>query len=111
MAVMLQVNFEYTNMSPELHAANNTPERAAPFLQVPGLLWKIWLNTEGGPQVGGLYCFATRADAEAYLAGPIVARMKSTPTIANLTTRIYAITERPSQVTHAPVPFLAAAAE
>ena len=87
MAVMLQVNFEYTNMSPELHAANGAAERATP------------------------YCFASRADAEAYLAGPIVARITSTPTIANLTTQIYEITEGPSQVTHAPVPFLAVAAE
>jgi hypothetical protein len=98
-------------MSPELSAANNAPERAQPFLNVPGLLWKIWLNTSGGPKVGGLYCFASRADAEAYLAGPIVARMKAAPTIADLTTRIYAITEGPSRVTHAPVPFLAQAAE
>ena len=111
MAVMLQVNFEYTNMSPELHAANGAAERATPFLSVQGLLWKIWLNTGGGPKVGGLYCFASRADAEAYLAGPIVARITSTPTIANLTTQIYEITEGPSQVTHAPVPFLAVAAE
>ena len=111
MAVMLQVNFEYTNMSPELHAANNAPERAQPFLAVPGLLWKIWLNSGGGPKVGGLYCFAARADAEAYLAGPIVARMKAAPTIASLTTQIYEITEGPSRVTHAPVPFLAQAAE
>ena len=87
MAVMLQVNFEYSNMTPELHSANNAPKRARPFLEVPGLLWKIWLNTGGGPKVGGLYCFGSRADAEAYLAGPIVARIKATPTIVNLTTQ------------------------
>ena len=108
---MLQVNFAYKNMSPALHEANNNAERAKPFLSVSGLLWKIWLNTEGGPKVGGLYCFDSRASAEAYLAGPIVARMKSNPDIADLTTQIYAITEAPSRVTHAPVPFLSAAAE
>ena len=108
---ILQVNFAYRNMSPALQAANNTEDRAKPFLDVAGLLWKIWLNTGGGPKVGGLYCFASRADAEAYLAGPIVARIKSTPTIANLTTQIYEVTEGPSRVTSAPVPFLAQAAE
>lgn len=100
---MLQVNFDYPNMSPEMAAANNTAERAKPFLSVAGLQWKIWLNTEGGPKVGGLYCFDTRANAEAYLAGPIVARIKANPEIANLTTQIYAVTEKPSIVTHAPV--------
>lgn len=108
---ILQVNFEYANMSPALHAANNTEARAKPFLDVQGLIWKIWLNTEGGPKVGGLYCFDSRANAEAYLAGPIVARMKASPDIVNLTTQIYAVTEAPSRVTHAPVPFLAAAAQ
>jgi hypothetical protein len=108
---ILQVNFAYRNMSPALHAANNNAERAKPFLAVPGLLWKIWLNTEGAPKVGGIYCFDSRASAEAYLAGPIVARMQANPDIVDLTTQIYAVTEAPSRVTHAPVPFPAVAAE
>ncbi len=108
---ILQVNFAYRNMSPALQAANNTEDRAKPFLDVAGLLWKIWLNTEGGPKVGGIYCFDSRANAEAYLAGPIVARMKANPDMVDLTTQIYAVTEAPSRITHAPVPFLAAAAQ
>jgi len=103
---ILQVNFEYPNMTPAMAAANNNAERAKPFLDVQGLLWKIWLNTEGGPKVGGLYCFDSRANAEAYLAGPIVARIKANPEIANLSTQIYAVTENPSRVTHAPIPGL-----
>ena len=109
--VVLQVNYRFQNMTREQWETRYTDAVAEKFLAVDGLLWKIWLNTAGGPKVGGLYCFATRADAEAYLAGPIVARIKSTPTIANLTTQIYDITEGPSRVTHAPVPFLAQAAE
>lgn len=108
---ILQVNFEYPGITPEKAAALNDPARATPFLSVQGLLWKIWLNTEGGPKVGGLYCFDSRANAEAYLAGPIVARMKANPEMANLTFQIYAVTEGPSRVTNAPVPFLAQAAE
>jgi hypothetical protein len=108
---MVQINFEYPNITPEMAAGLNTAERAKPFLEVAGLLWKIWLNTEGGPKVGGLYCFDSRASAEAYLSGPIVARIRANPEVANLTAQIYAITENPSRVTRAPVPFLAQAAE
>lgn len=108
---ILQVNFAYRDMTPDKMAALNDGARAKPFLEVPGLLWKIWLNTEGGPKVGGLYCFENRAAAEAYLAGPIVARMRANPDMIDLTTQIYAVTEAPSRVTRAPVPFLAAAAE
>ena len=64
---ILQVNFEYPGITPDKAAALNDPARATPFLSVQGLLWKIWLNTEGGPKVGGLYCFDSRASAEAYL--------------------------------------------
>lgn len=108
---ILQVNFEYPSITPEKAAALNGPARGAPFLDVPGLLWKIWLHTEGGPKVGGICCFDGRANAEASLAGPIVARMKANPEMANLTTQIYAVTDGPSRVTHAPVPFLSQAAE
>ncbi|MCC6716420.1 MAG: YdhR family protein [Acetobacteraceae bacterium] len=108
---IVQINFEYPNITPAMAASLNTGERAKPFLDVQGLLWKIWLNTEGGPKVGGLYCFDSRANAEAYLAGPIVARIKASPEIANLTAQIYAVTENPSRVTRAPVPFPVLAAE
>lgn len=105
------MNFEYPGITPEKAAALNDGARALTFLEVKGLLWKIWLNTEGGPKVGGLYCFDSRASAEAYLAGPIVARTKANPDIANLTFQIYAVTEAPSRVTNAPIPFLSQAAE
>lgn len=108
---ILQINFSYKNMSPAMHAANNTSERAKPFLEVSGLLWKIWLNTGGGPRVGGIYCFDSRASAEAYLAGPIVARLRANPDVTDLTTQIFDVIEAPSRVTRAPVPFPALAAE
>ena len=38
MAVMLQVNFEYSTISPSVHAANNSRDRALPLLEVQGLL-------------------------------------------------------------------------
>jgi hypothetical protein len=34
----------------------------------PGLLWKIWTENQSAGRAGGLYCFATRAEAEAYQA-------------------------------------------
>jgi hypothetical protein len=32
----------------------------------PGLLWKVWIEDEAAGRAGGLYCFATREQAEAY---------------------------------------------
>jgi len=33
----------------------------------PGFLWKIWTENPGAHEAGGIYLFATRADAEAYV--------------------------------------------
>jgi Putative mono-oxygenase ydhR len=108
---IVQINFDCPNLSPAFMAAFDTAERAKPFETVTGLLWKIWLHTEGGPKLGGVYCFDSRANAEAYLAGPIVAKVKANPDYVNFAAQIYAIAENPSRVTNAPVPFPPAAAE
>ena len=49
----------------------------------------------------------TRANAEAYLAGPIVAGMKANPNVADLRFTLSDVRERMSAITHAPVPGLA----
>ena len=103
---ILQVNFAYRNMSPALHAANNTEDRAKPFLDVQGLLWKIWLDGAEPNRVGGIYLFASMAQAQAYLDGPIVAGMRANPNVAELTTVLSDVRERMSAITHAPVPGL-----
>jgi hypothetical protein len=36
--------------------------------ETPGLVWKIWTEDESAGRAGGLYAFATRAEAEAYQA-------------------------------------------
>ena len=37
-------------------------------VETPGLLWKIWTEDRAAGRAGGLYCFETRAAAEAYQA-------------------------------------------
>jgi hypothetical protein len=105
--IILQVNYCFKNMTRAQWETRYTDETAQKFLAVDGLLWKIWLDGPDEPRVGGIYLFATRAQAEAYLAGPIVARMRSNPDIENLETRIFNVRDRMSAITHAPVPGLA----
>ena len=105
--VILQVNYCYKNMTREQWEQRYTDATAQKFLSVDGLQWKIWLDGEGEPRVGGIYLFETRAKAEAYLNGPIVAGMKANPNIENLETRIFNARDRMSAITHAPVPGLA----
>ena len=105
--VIVQVNYRRPEMPKAEWEARYTDARAQQFFSVGGLQWKIWLDGEGEPRVGGIYLFETRAKAEAYLNGPIVAGMKANPNIENLETRIFNVRDRMSAITHAPVPGLA----
>lgn len=107
---VVQVNYSYKPSRAEWEA-RYTDERAKPFLSVDGLQWKIWIDSPDEPRVGGIYLFETRAQAEAYVGGPIVARIRANPDVENVDIRIFAVRERMSAITRAPVPGLALAAE
>lgn len=111
--VILQVNYTYTGMSRAEWETRYTDEVATKFLSVDGLAWKIWLDAPTEPRVGGIYLFETIEQAQAYLDGPIVARLKSNPAIENLETRLFNVRDRMTAITNGPVPglSLAAAAE
>ena len=104
--VVLQINYRFQNVTAEEWAKRYTDATGQKFLSVTGLQWKIWLDGEAN-NVGGLYLFDTRANAEAYLAGPIVAAMKANPNVADLRFTLSDVRERMSAITNAPVPGLA----
>ena len=104
--VVLQINYRFQNISAEEWAKRYTDATGQKFLSVDGLVWKVWLDGEAN-NVGGIYLFASRAQAEAYLAGPIVAGMKANPNVADLSFVVSDVRERMSAITHAPVPGLA----
>lgn len=108
--VILQVNCRYT-IPRAAWEARYSDAVASKFLDVDGLVWKIWLDGEDEPQGGGIYLFETRAQAQAYLDGPIIAALKSSPVLTDLQFRLSAVRERMSAITNGPVPGLRLAAE
>lgn len=109
--MIVQVNYTRPDMPKSEWEARYTDDRARQFLAVPGLQWKIWLDGEEDRRAGGIYLFDSRASAEAYVNGPIVARMRANPEIADLQIRIFDVRERMTAITNGPVPGLALAAE
>ncbi|WP_135465679.1 YdhR family protein [Crenalkalicoccus roseus] len=109
--VVVQINYRRPDMPKAEWEARYTDERAAQFLSVPGLHWKIWLDGEAERLAGGLYLFEDRAAAEAYVNGPIVARLKANPELSEVQIRVFEVRERMSAITRAPLPHLRAAAE
>jgi len=109
--VIVQINYRRPDMPKAEWEARYTDERARQFLTVPGLLWKIWLDGEEERRAGGIYLFADRAAAEAYVAGPIVARLRGNPDLSEVDVRIFDVRERMSAITNAPLPHLKHAVE
>ena len=66
MAVLLQVDFPFTGPWGDEMAAG-MKELASSIAQEPGLLWKIWTENRDSGEAGGIYLFADRASAGAYL--------------------------------------------
>lgn len=66
MAVLLQVDFPY--QGPWGSAMSTAMAGLAQSIaSEPGLLWKIWTEDAERQEAGGIYLFADRPSAEAYL--------------------------------------------
>jgi len=66
---------------------------------VPGLIWKIWIVDEERRRGGGVYLFADRAAADAYLAGPIISRLRANPAVAGVEVKLFDVFDGPSVIT------------
>ena len=68
---ILQVNLRFSIPRADLETA--WLDAAQPIADTPGLRWKVWLMNEAENEAGGIYLFESKAAAESYIAGPIVA--------------------------------------
>jgi hypothetical protein len=77
---------------------------------LPGLIWKVWILDEAASELGGVYLFASRAQAQAYVDGPILEHLRHDPRVLRVTHRMWD-THALSALTRAPeaVPEVAAA--
>lgn len=98
---ILQVNMKFKIPRADLEAA--WLPAAQMIGDVPGLLWKVWLMNEAEQATGGIYLFESEAAAQAYLAGPIVASLKSSPAVSDISAKLYDVLESHSAVTRAPL--------
>ena len=72
---------------------------ASAIAAVPGLLWKIWIIDEERARGGGVYLFADRAAATAFLEGPIVSQLRGNPAVAGIEVKLFDVLEGPSEIT------------
>jgi len=87
--------------------------RLAPALQiagtatitasVEGLIWKIWVMQEQKSEMGGMYLFANRESAEAYMNHPVIQAMRSNPAVVSVLFQIWDVETSLSALTRAPL--------
>lgn len=98
---LLQVNLKFSLSKAELEAA--WLDAAQPIAETPGLRWKVWLMNEAEHEAGGIYLFESEDAAQSYLAGPIVAALKASPGISNISAKLFDVLERHTDITRSPV--------
>ena len=96
------VQIEFTLRVPEAaylaHAESVLPAMRA----LPGLQSKVWIMSEDGRRAGGLYVFRDAASARAYVEGPIVAGLRASPNMADVSVRVSRVLESLTTATNAP---------
>jgi len=106
---ILQVNMNYSIPSADLEAA--WLGVAQPIADTPGLVWKVWLMNEQEKEAGGIYLFESPEAAHAYASGPIVAALKASPAVSNISAKMFSVLGDHSAVTRAPLTAAVASAE
>ena len=87
--VVLIVQFKLLDTSVAETKATN--EAVVPLIDAqPGFISKLWLGSDETGEFAGVYRFATRQDAEAYIQSDIITVLKRLPNLeGELTCRIY----------------------
>ena len=106
-AKILQINFKLKVSTAEYEKICQSV--AHPVADVPGLRWKLWLLNEGEKEAGGVYLFDGEQELNDYLAGPIIAQVKSHPALQDLSAKQFDIMEDVTAITRGPVTAMAAA--
>jgi hypothetical protein len=92
------VTFQLAGLEPEAYRAH-CEASAQKFTEIPGLRAKTWLANTSTNTFGGVYAWDSPEAMEAYLSGPIFGALLANPGIAHVTTRDFAVLERPTQIT------------
>src|SRR5262252_6231727 len=78
-------------------------EAATIIASVEGLIWKIWFLREEEFEMGGMYLFANRETAEAYLNHSVVQAVCSNPAVVSTQSQLWDVESSLSALTRAPL--------
>ncbi len=99
--MILQINF---NLKVPAAEYQKMVDSVAPaFLNVSGLRWKIWLLNPATQEAGGIYLFDSQASLDAYLSGPLVAKLRGLTSVRNISIKQFEAIPEATALTRGPV--------
>jgi hypothetical protein len=99
--IVLHLRFKL-RVSPDVLLAQSR-EAATIIASVEGLIWKIWVLQEEEFEMGGMYLFANRETAKAYLNHPVVQAVCRNPAVVSTQSQLWAVESSLSALTRAPL--------
>ena len=78
-------------------------EAASAIASAEGLIWKIWVLQEEQFEMGGIYLFADRDAAKAYLNHPVIQAVTSNPAVVSSQSQLWDVESSLSALTRAPL--------
>ena len=89
-------------VSPDVLLAHSR-EAASIIASAKGLIWKIWVLQEKEFEMGGVYLFANRETAEAYLNHPAIQAVCSNPAVVSIQSELWDVESSLSALTRGPL--------
>lgn len=100
-AQMLVMHFKFNTSPAEyIHAVQPLVDE---ILNARGLRWKIWLIDESQCIAGGLYLFDDSSCVQAFLASPLMDRLKHHPSFTDLRVMSFDVLTAETRATHGPL--------
>src|SRR5215813_5960374 len=99
--MILQINFNLNAPVAEYQKLVDSVAHA--FLDMPGLQWKIWLLNPAAQEAGGIYLFDSQTSLDAYVNGPLVAKLKELTAVRNISIKQFDVMPEVTALTRGPV--------
>ena len=98
---ILQLNFKFNVSRAEYEQA--VSPLADEFAAVAGLRWKIWLMNEAESESGGIMLFEDEAAAQAFLEGPLAAKVTGHPALSDFSVKQFDVMKDETAITRGPL--------
>ena len=99
--MILQINFNLNVPVAEYQKIADSVAHA--FLDVRGLRWKIWLLNPAAQEAGGIYLFDSQESLDAYLNGPLVAQLRGSTSVRNISIKQFEVMPEVTALPRGPV--------